>query len=377
MTTPPKRTGEPLRIELLRARSFRNLAPLALCPGPHFNVLHGDKGAGKSNILEAIHYLGALRSFRNARAQELLAVGSETATLDARISDRAASRTATVELNRRGPRRLTLDGKRPRLTAAWYTAVPVVLFHPGDVTLPSGSKEGRRALLDRVLEQMDPTYGAALKDYDRALRSRNRLLRDGVADHRAISAYDEMLASAGAVVGRARAELVRELGPLAEASFGQMVGEDLPLRIRYLPRVEPEIESLRAALRRSLDRDRLRGFTAEGPHADDVTFEVKAGLSARHHASQGQHRALVLALKVAELSALSRRTGRIPILLLDDVSSELDDARNRRFFELLGSLGGQVFLTTTRPGYILLESDRCDFQVSAGRVTGPGAAPLA
>ena len=122
-----------------------------------------------------------------------------------------------------------------------------------------------------------------------------------------------------------------------------------------------------SALAESLSKDLARGFTAEGPHADDVVLRVR-DKSAKHHASQGQQRALVLALKVAELDVLSQRTGRVPVLLLDDVSSELDATRNRRFFGLLARAGGQVFLTTTDPRLIQLEDGRTDLRVVAGRL---------
>jgi DNA replication and repair protein RecF len=122
------------------------------------------------------------------------------------------------------------------------------------------------------------------------------------------------------------------------------------------------------ALERAFDKDRARGFTADGPHGDDLELRLHQ-VGARHHGSQGQHRTIVLALKTAELELLSERTGRVPILLLDDVSSELDRSRNRRFFEVLSHAGGQVFLTTTHPEFILLEKDRVDFHVEDGRVT--------
>jgi DNA replication and repair protein RecF len=123
-----------------------------------------------------------------------------------------------------------------------------------------------------------------------------------------------------------------------------------------------------AALERAYEKDRARGFTADGPHGDDLDLQIH-DVGARHHASQGQHRTIVLALKTAELDLLTERTGHVPILLLDDVSSELDRARNRRFFGVLSQAGGQVFLTTTHPEFILLDQDRVDFQVDGGRVT--------
>ncbi|HJL17196.1 MAG TPA: DNA replication/repair protein RecF [Sandaracinaceae bacterium LLY-WYZ-13_1] len=359
-----------LRLDRLALRGFRNLVDLDLAPGPRFNVLSGDNGQGKSNLLEAIHYLGALESFRLARKDDLIAHGAERAVLAARFETAPAPVTAKVRLDRRKARSLALNDKRPRSTAAWVASLQMVLFHPGDLSLASGSPDGRRRFLDRILEQMDPTYAKTLASYGKALRSRNRLLKREDADRRSIVAYDELLASAGAVVGQSRARLIEALKPLTESAFGRVSGEQLPLSIDYRPRVEPEVEALREALARSLTKDLARGFTAEGPHGDDLALTVHQDRGARHHASQGQHRMMVLALKVAELEVLTRRVGRVPILLLDDVSSELDATRNRRLFELLDRLGGQVFLTTTHRELIRIDRGRVDFRVEAGRVEG-------
>lgn len=359
----------PLRIERLNVHGFRNLVRDVIAPGPCFNVVHGDNGAGKSSLLEAVYYLAALRSFRGARTEDLVALGLDTALVEARILGDAAPRTFRTVLHRHQARELRLDGKRPRSIASWHASIQVVLFHPGDLTLASGPAEPRRAFLDRVLEQMDPTYASSLASYQKALRSRNRLLKsEGSVDRRSIRAFDEILASAGAVVGKTRKRLIDDLAPLAETAFREVVGEHVPLEIRYRPRVEPTVDAIREALERAYAKDLERGFTADGPHGDDVALDVVDRAPARHHASQGQHRAIVLALKVAELDVLSRRTGKVPILLLDDVSSELDRTRNRRFFSLLARLGGQVFLTTTHPEFILLEESRVDFQVDEGVV---------
>lgn len=358
-----------LRVQALVTKGFRNLETSRLEPGPHFNVLHGDNGAGKSNLLEAIHYLGALKSFRGAKADDLVAQEAETAHLQMRVSGDAAPRTLEAHLGRGTARRLALDGKRPRSVAQWMMAVPMVLFHPGDAALAMGPPEPRRAYLDRILEQMDATYAATLAQYQKAVRSRNRLLKRDEVDRRSVVAFDALLADAGTIVGQTRARLALDLAPRAERAFAEVAGVELPLEIRYAPRVEPTREAIRAALERSYDKDRARGFTAEGPHADELSVRVcreRASVAAKHHASQGQHRAIVLALKVAELDVLGSRLGRTPILLLDDVTSELDRARNRRLFALLARLGGQVFLTTTHADLILLEDDRVDFAVSEG-----------
>jgi DNA replication and repair protein RecF len=360
----------PLRIDRLVVRSFRNLAEVELCPGPGFNVFHGDNGAGKSNLLEAIDYLGTLKSFRGAKTAELVMLGTETARVEAKVSGEAAPRTYRVTIGHKLPRRAELDGKRPRSIAAWHASIHVVLFHPGDLALAAGPPEPRRSFLDGILEQMDPTFSSAQKSYTRALKGRNRLLRHEDVDRRSIQAFDEILASAGAVVGQSRALLAEELGPLTEQAVGEVHGAALRLAVEYRPRVTPTTEALRAALANALDKDIARGFTADGPHADDLSLTVLEGVSARHHASQGQHRAIALGLKIAELRALSSHVGRVPILLLDDVSSELDRTRNRRLFELLGTMGGQVFMTTTHPEFIRLEKNRVDYEIVSGTVNG-------
>ena len=361
------RRGAQLRVEQLSAHRWRNLESLTFKPSPHFNVIWGDNGAGKSNLLEAIHYLGSLRSFRSAKTDDLIGLGHHEATIRARIGGHLAPQTFAAGLARGRARKLTIGEKRPRSIAVWRRAIQMVLFHPGHLTLTLGSPEPRRHYLDRILEQMDITYSAALDAYTKALRSRNRLLKLERVDRRSVVAFDQILAESGTVIGQTRAALIEDLAPRAEQAFANVVGAKLPLSVRYAPRVQPEAEEILQKLAASYDKDRARGFTAEGPHADDLELRLN-GVVAKHHASQGQHRAMVLALKVAELNTLSERLGNVPILLLDDVSSELDRGRNRRLFELLAGLGGQVFLTTTHREFILLEHDRVDFHVEAGQL---------
>jgi DNA replication and repair protein RecF len=360
-----------LRVERLVVRGLRNLLDLDLTPGPRFNVLAGHNGQGKSNTLEAVYYLGSLASFRGAGREDLIAHDASRALLAARFAAEPAPLKVQVAISRTEPRKLALGDKRPRSTSAWMATLPMVLFHPGDVALVGGSPEGRRALMDRMLEHLDPTYARALSTYARALRSRNRLLKQETSDVRSVTAYDELLASAGSVIGQARDRLAGELKPRVEEAFCEVAGEDVPIEVAYRPRVAPTVESIRRALAASFAKDRARGFTVEGPHGDDLALTV-AARGAKHHASQGQHRMMVLALKIAELEVLGRRLGQVPVLLLDDVSSELDPIRSRRLFGLLGRLGGQVFLTTTQRELIPLEEGRVDFEVRAGRVEPRG-----
>ena len=290
----------PSRISSLRARGFRNLSALNFEPGSHFNVIHGDNGAGKSNLLEAIYYLGALKSFRGAKTEDLIALDAARASLEAVLEGGPAPHKLRIDIGRAERRKLQLDGKRPRSTSAWVQTVRMVLFHPGDLVLAAGPADKRRSFMDRMLEQMDPIYASTLSSYEKALRSRNRLLKEERVDRRSVRAYDAILSKAGAVVGQARRTLVEDLGPRVVRSFTDVFAGNVPLTVRYLARVDPTEEAIAETLERSFDKDRARGFTADGPHGDDLELRLH-DVGARHHGSQGQHRTIVLALKTAEL----------------------------------------------------------------------------
>jgi len=365
----PEAVREAIRLESLSVSGFRNLAAFTFEPGPRFNVIFGDNGAGKSNLLEAVTYIATLASFRDAKKEDVVALEAPRAFLRARVTGRPLAREYKISLDREASRVVTVDGKRPSSLGSYYESIQLVLFHPGHVDLMAGAPEARRAFLDRVLEQVDAGYARSVADYGKALRSRNRLLKQEQLDARSVRAYDPILAELGARIGQARANLVAELKPLTEGFFAEITERALPLQMTYAARHRPDEQVLREALAQSFEKDRARGFTGVGPHGDDLRVGVERSL-VKHLASQGQHRALVLSLKVSELFVLARRTGRMPLFVLDDVSSELDRSRNLRFFRLLSRLGAQVFLSTTHREFILLDSHepdvRADFQMVRG-----------
>lgn len=360
--------ADALRLQSLSVSGFRNLAQLNFEPNPRFNVIFGDNGAGKSNLLEAVSYLATLASFRGAKKEDIVALGAPQASLRGRVMGKPFARDYRIVLERDKARSVSVDGKRPTTLGSYYNTIQLVLFHPGDVELMATAPETRRLFLDRVLEQVDPGYARTVSDYGKALRSRNRMLKQESFDVRSVRAYEPILAELGARIGKARAALVDELKPLTEGFFAEITEHALPLKMTYAARHEPSEEALRAALFASLDKDRARGFTGVGPHGDDLHVGVDKTL-VKHLASQGQHRALVLSLKVSELYVLSRRTGILPLLVLDDVSSELDRSRNKRFFGLLSRIGAQVFLSTTHREFILIDHERADFQMERGVLT--------
>lgn len=409
----------------LRATQFRNLKGVTFAPHPRFNVLHGDNGQGKTNLLEALYLLATLRSFRTSRIEELVGFTHEAAELRARVEHRQVTRQLGLQLQARPTRKQAMvDGKAAR-TSEYFGGVNVVLFAPEDLRLPKGPPVGRRRFLDRAIWNTYPAYLDEVRVYERVLRSRNALLRTAHksggaardATHDAIieaavevkdpelggqapaaamlsseellDIYDQKLAQSGAVLMSRRRHYVSELGPQVSATFAEVSRSGLEVAIRYVPGVssarqpavlatESQLPELAALLREQLQRDRrrdaLRGYTHSGPHADDLGLDLE-GRAADVHASQGQIRALVLSLKIAEIQHLYRVLGDPPVLLLDDVSSELDPQRNAYLFEFLRTMPCQVFITTTSPVHVKLAEDRADFLIADGELLGEEPGP--
>jgi DNA replication and repair protein RecF len=218
--------------------------------------------------------------------------------------------------------------------------------------------------LDRALFQADPSYPGWISDYNRALQCRNRILKDRPQSIELLKPFDIQLAKLGSRITESRQRFLDAVRPVFIEAAAR-IGKGISVSLNYKPDVEGDEFAFEAALMNSFSRERERGFTLRGPHSDDVEIEV-TGLPAKRFASQGQQRMVVLSLKIAEANALSLACGRIPILLLDDISSELDRERNREFFSFLQQSAGQVFITTTHLDHVLLDSDRRDFNIENG-----------
>ncbi len=362
-------------LQALQLQSFRNLAPMTIEPGQGFNVFVGDNGQGKTNLLEAIYLAGTLRSFRTSHTAEMIAHDQPEAAVRARVERGGLARLYELRLT---PRRkeTRLDGKTPRSLADYFGDFNVVLFAPDDLRVPRGNPAGRRRFLDRSVFNRQPSFLADAQRYARALKSRNALLRAERVDDALLDAYDEELKRSGARMLRARRRYLAELSGLFADAYESITQSGLPVELVYeapdalLEAGEDEdalVERLGAALVATRARDRARRQTNIGPHADDLCF-LLAGKPARAFASQGQLRSLVLAWKTAEMRLLRARQGDSPLLLLDDVSSELDATRNRFLFDFLRKIECQCFVTTTHEKHVAVTENRLDFRVFGGHV---------
>jgi DNA replication and repair protein RecF len=369
-----------VRILALRVHGVRNLEPLVLEPAPRFNVFHGDNGQGKTNLLETIYVVAALRSFRTTKLSDVIQFGADSAHISARVERGGLERVCEVVVEPHA-RRVRVDGKTVRPLSRFFGEVNAVMFAPEDLQLPRGAPAERRRFLDRAVFHRRGAFLALAQDHDKVLRSRNAILRDvasGKLSARGIDAqldvYDEQLARLSAEMVGARLAYLDELRPRFVAAFESIARTGVAADLTYVgaPEILEAADAERAGvihrlLAASRARDLARGATSVGPHRDDVTFAF-GGRDGGSFASQGQLRALVLAWKTAELDLLTEVHGEPPILLLDDVSSELDPQRNRYLFDFLSERRSQCFITTTHERHVLLTSDRVDHEVAGGRI---------
>lgn len=369
-----------MRIDSLRVRDVRNLAAVAIDPDPRFNVIHGANGQGKTNLLEAVGLLSSLKSFRSFRNRDLIRSGADEGVIEARV-DRAGQRRDVRITVRPTRKRVELNDSVVRQLSDFFGAVNVVVFSPEDVSVFRGGPGDRRVFLDRMIFAARPAFAAESADYDTVLRQRNAVLKHDQPDRALIAVYDDQLIELGATMIERRIAFLNAIRePFVEA-FGEIFDTRLPVDLGYVTRwtnepLAPDVlhdaagvrEALRSALDGAWHRDRARGFTTVGPHRDDIDAMIE-GQPLGTWGSQGQHRAWVLALKITEIRQLRDRLGHDPILLLDDVSSELDPKRNAKLFDFLSDLDGQVFITTTDVAYIRLAHPFARWAVSGGEVT--------
>lgn len=361
-----------MHLRRLEVTSFRNIARAAIEPSLRTTVVVGPNGQGKTNLLEAIYVLATLKPLRAARFAELVRFGESAALVRGAFANSSASREVAVTI-RDGSRSASVDGKAARSLEDYFGGLSVVAFTPDDLGAVKGGPDRRRRLIDRATFNRFPAYLSESRDYHRALRSRNRLLRDQAAPA-ALDAFSEPLAKLGARLVTRRRTAVDELAPRFRRAYAAIAPGDGEPALTYAPAHLPEAPESEGDLGRAMLRemsrrvahDVERGFTSVGPHVDDLGVQL-GGKPARAYASQGQQRALVIGFKIAEIENLRQVLGRPPILLLDDVSSELDPERNAFLMNYLAESGAQIFLSTTDARLVATAAGRDALTVRVAR----------
>ena len=340
----------------IQLRHFRNHTASELEFGAGVNALLGDNGQGKTNILEAISYLGLTKSFYAAADARVVQFDEASFDVDGWMRDGGGRehRVRVVFGRAAGVKEFTVDGLRPERLAAVIGRFPLVILSPDHGAVTSGGPAERRKFLDITLAQVSPAYLEDLLEYRRVLRQRNLLLADGrrrgALSGAALDPWTASLAvHAARIVARRRA-FVEEFTAYVEPAYGRLVPSGERPGLEYLGAVDAagakEIEAaLLEAIGRTSREERQRGVTLVGPHRDDLRLLIN-GKDVQQFASQGQHKTLLVAFKIAEFRYVQERRHEPPVFLLDDVFSELDRARATRILGLVEELG-QCMITAT------------------------------
>ena len=341
-------------------RSFRNYDEVTVEFEPGVNLIVGDNAQGKTNLLEAISYLGSGKSFRAQKTGEMIRFGADFAEIQGKVHAQDREQTLRwVLFNGSRPRQIWRNGAKKKTTAEIAGVLPTVLFCPEDLMVLKTGAAQRRRLGDHALCALRPNYDAALTEYNRILEQKGRILKDHFENPALLDIlpdYNTRLCQVGALLISYRARFYDSLGKAAAQYHSQFSGfaEEFTLDYKTVSTVSDPFASV-AKLTEDLTDHLQRHYRAEiesgqcltGPHKDDFTVSL-SGIDLKAYGSQGQTRTAAISLKLAQRELMGREWGEEPVLLLDDVLSELDPGRQD--FVLNQIVSGQVFITCCEPG---------------------------
>ena len=370
-------------IESLELKNYRNYRELKLPLHPGSNLLYGDNAQGKTNILEALYLCAATKSHRGSKDRELIRFGEEEAHIRLNLTKNDVPYRIDMHLKKERAKGIAVNGVPIRRASELFGTLNVVLFSPEDLSIVKNGPSDRRRFCDMELCQLDRSYVHSLVNYNKALLQRNRLLKDlsfepelagtlEIWDSQLIrygseliplEIWDSQLIRYGSELIRARESFIEMLDPLTSAIHGEITSGKEKMRVSYEKNISvPDYE---AAMKRAGAADRKLKTTTVGPHRDDIGFFVNE-MDLRKFGSQGQQRTGALSLKLSEIELMKRASGDWPVLLLDDVLSELDTERQRHLLNAISRT--QTVLTSTGMENLMEEHFRIDrkFRIMEG-----------
>ena len=365
-----------MRITSIQLTDFRNYARAELRPCEGVTVLYGNNAQGKTALLEAVVLSCTGRSHRTPCDRELIRWEQEKGRVLIRAERRDGSHEVDMLLSQQSRKIVKVNGRTLQRTGELMGHVSGVLFAPEDLRMVKDGPAERRRFIDMELSQIRPAYYYALQRYAHALMQRNRLLRDiplNPSLKSTLEDWDAQLARHGAAIMAMRADFVRAISEAAHDNHLEISGGLEDLRARYMPSLDTEESDTERALMGALfvarENDIRRGTTTVGPHRDDLMLTL-SGVDVRVYGSQGQQRTTALSLKLAELDIMRRELGEAPVLMLDDVMSELDPKRRRH---LLGRLRGiQTIVTCTDLSDLAEAEIGAAWRIQAGEIVSEG-----
>lgn len=351
--------------------NYRNYGTLRLGLSPGLNVFTGENAQGKTNLLEAVYFSSIGRSMRTPRDKELIMWGEERARIKAQAVGRGGKSRVEIVLDKRENKRVAINGAPVSKLGELMGVIMTVLFSPDEISIIKESPSDRRRFMDIAICQLSKAYFYLLQRFNKTLSQRNRLLKNGTGKD-TLEVWDMQLATYGAKVIKTRRGFISRIRELAADAHAFLTDGKETLTLSYEGvegETEDEIyENFIAELARTRDRDMFHGFTHSGPQTDDFAAFI-GETDVRKFGSQGQQRTAALALKLAQLELFNEETGEYPVLLLDDVFSELDPMRQQRLVEKL--VGHQTVITCTHLESIVADrfKDMRLFKVERGTVS--------
>ena len=349
-----------MQLSKLTLRDFRNYVALELECDPGVNLIVGNNAQGKTNLLEAIAYAGSGKSFRAMKQSEMVRFGADFADIEAEVcAQERCQKLRWVIFNGSRPRQIWRNGAKKKSAGELSGVLPTVLFCPEDLMVLKAGAAQRRRLGDHALCQLRPNYDAALTEYNRILEQKNRILKDHFQNPNVLAIlpeYNLRLCQVGALLISYRSRFYDSLGKSAAKFHSQFSGgvEEFQLQYKTVSTVSDPFaslsrltEDLLAHLESHYRAELESGQCLTGPHKDDFDVTL-SGVNLKSYGSQGQTRTAAISLKLAQRELMGREWGEEPVLLLDDVLSELD--QGRQDFVLNQIVSGQVFITCCEPG---------------------------
>lgn len=335
-------------VKRLQVKDYRNAALRTVELKGERNAFVGANARGKTNLLEAVYFAGVGKSFRTPRDRELIKNDRDRAFIELSAQKDGVTEKIKIIIDRAVNKSVSINGLPITRMSELMGVCPVVLFCPDGLKIVKDAPADRRRFMDISLCQISKAYFAALSQYGKILLSRNRLLKSGGATDNTLAPWDELLSDVGAKIIKSRRGFIRQLAPFAADRHAFLSGGSEKLTLEYDGVSGESADDIKRELLKGFERDRENDYrlkyTHTGPHKDDIIIAVD-GVDVRAYGSQGQQRTAALAMKLAEMQLLTKVIGTSPILLLDDVFSELD--KNRRLKLIEGLSGFQSIITAT------------------------------
>jgi DNA replication and repair protein RecF len=346
-------------IQKIKIENFRNYHEEEVIFHDKVNVIIGDNAQGKTNLLESIYVSSLGRSFRTTKDKEMILFEKPYARIMANYITEDQETKVDVGFSKEGKKEIKMNNVKVEKMTEMLNHFYVVVFSPDDLKIVKEEPEKRRNFIDRELCKMKISYLNNLVQYKRILMQRNAYLKSEKKDRQAMAVWDEALSQYGAQVITQRNAFIEELNEISRQIHDKITQGKEILELKYEPNIKPEtdektlFEKMKKKLEDHYKSDSYAGNTGVGPHKDDVLILIN-GISARQYGSQGQQRTAALSMKLAEIYLIEKEKGEKPILLLDDVLSELDQDRQKYLIKALSE--SQLFITTAELNPQLSES---------------------